>query len=179
MSTPSLVTLRLPIPWHALGMPETPQLGSTTLVDGDHPGWAWSGPAPSFPIGECEAIEGAAVPSWGTDHVVLLVPDLDEATTVLAETRLSPQLRMEVKGRPTAFFRVGPVLEVIQSPVRAPSLYGVALATDEALEVVALRWRILGFDVTEPRPAMQPGRRIITVRGLAAGLAVMSADRAG
>ena len=178
MSPASLSTLRLPIPWEALGMPTMPLLGSTTVIDGDRPAWAWTGPAPSFPIEECEDSAGSPVDGWVTDHVVLLVPDIEEAVAVLAEAGHRPRLRMEVKGRPTAFFRVGPVLEVIRSPVRAPALYGVALATEEALEVVALRWRSLGFEVTDPRPAIQAGRRIMTVRGLAAGLAVMSMDRA-
>ena len=35
-----------------------------------------------------------------------------------------------------------------------------------------------GLDVTDPRPAIQPGRRIFTVKGTAAGLAVMSSDAA-
>jgi hypothetical protein len=70
------------------------------------------------------------------------------------------------------------VLEVIESPVRAPSIFGVALATEEPLEVIVLRWRSSGFAVDDPRSAIQPGRRIVTVRGLDAGLAVMTPDRA-
>jgi hypothetical protein len=73
---------------------------------------------------------------------------------------------------------VGPLLEVIESPVRAPAVYGVALVTDEPLEVVALRWRSMGREVTDPKPAIQPGRRIMTVQSVEAGLAVMSPDRA-
>jgi hypothetical protein len=107
-----------------------------------------------------------------------MVPDVEEAVITMAEIGLDPRLRMDVKGRPTAFFRVGPVLEVIESPVRGPSLYGVALVAEEPLEVVALRWRSLGREVTDPRDALQPGRRIFTVRATEAGLAVMSPDAA-
>jgi hypothetical protein len=57
-------------------------------------------------------------------------------------------------------------------------LYGVALVTTEPLETVILNWRSRGLDVTDPTPAIQPGRRIFTVRGTAAGLAVMSPDGA-
>lgn len=153
-------------------------MGSTTLVEGDRPGWSWQGMAPDFGIDECPSVVGAPIDGWVTDHVVLLVPDLDQAADLLDAAGLRPRLRIAVKGRPTAFYRVGPVLEVIESPVRGPSLYGVAVATEESLEVVALRWRGLGFDVTDPRPAMQRGRRIMTVRGRAAALAVMSPDRA-
>ena len=85
---------------------------------------------------------------------------------------------MAVRGRPAAFFRVGPILEVIESPVRRAALYGVVLTTEEPLESVVLRWRSMGRDVTDPKPAIQPGRRIFTVRATAAGLAVMSPDRA-
>ncbi len=174
---PSLVTLRLPVPWTVLGFPANPLLGATTMLDGDDPAWAWDRKAPDLDIPTCELIRGDTVSGWVTDHVVLLVPDIEEATESLKEVGLEARLAMEVKGRPTAFFRAGPLLEVIESPVRGPSLYGVALAADEALEVVALRWRGLGFDVTDPTPAIQPGRRIMSVRGLNAALAVMSRDR--
>jgi hypothetical protein len=113
---------------------------------------------------------------WDLDHVVLMVPDLEQAVAKLGDIGVSPRLRMQVRGRPAAFFRVGPLLEVIESPVRAPALYGVALVTEEPLEVVALRWRSRGRDVSDPRPAIQPGRRIISVRDTEAGLAVMSPD---
>jgi hypothetical protein len=85
---------------------------------------------------------------------------------------------MQVGGRPAAFFRVGPILEVIESPVRQPAIYGVALTSEESLETVALRWRSLGRDVGDPHRAVQPGRRIMTVRATEVGFAVMSPDRA-
>jgi hypothetical protein len=85
---------------------------------------------------------------------------------------------MQVGGRPAAFFRVGTLLELIESPARAPVIYGVALTTADSLEAVALRWRSLGHDVGDPKPAVQPGRRIMTVRAIEIGLAVMSSDRA-
>ncbi len=129
----------------------------------------WPAPSPT---------SGTIAPGWDLDHVVLLVGDLDEVVVALAEVGRAPRLRMEVMGRPTAFFRVGTLLEVIQSPVRSPALSGVALVTKEPLEVVALRWRATGLEVTDPRPAIQPGRRIFTVGALEAGLAVMSPDRA-
>lgn len=178
MSTASsrLSAVQLPLPWPAFGFPERLATRSTTLLTGDV-GWAWQGPGPDFGIAECEQISGDEVDGWDLDHVVLLVPDIDEATAEMAQVGHQPRLRMEVQGRPTAFFRVGPILEVIQSPVRAPALFGVALVTEEPLEVVALRWRAMGLTVTDPRPAIQPGRRIFTVKETEAGLAVMSPDR--
>lgn len=173
---PKLVTLRLPIRWEAFGLPARLQTGTTCLVSGDEPGWAWQPEPPEFQVPAVDAVTGQPEIGWDLDHVVLLVPRLDDAVDTLARAGLSPRLRLDVEGRPAAFFRVGPLLEVIESPVRSAALFGVALVTHEALEVVALRWRSQGHDVSEPRAAIQPGRRILTVRGTEAGLAVMSAD---
>jgi hypothetical protein len=172
---PILTTLQLPLPWEDFDLPSPLQTRSTVLVDGP-PAWAWSEATPDFPIAGCNPGAGTSAPGWDLDHVVLMVPDVAEAVATMAEIGLAPRLRMEVKGRSTAFFRVGPVLEVIEAPVRGPSLYGVALVTEESLEVVVLRWRSLGREVTDPRDAIQPGRRIFSVRATEAALAVMSPD---
>ena len=171
-----LAVLRVPLPWDEFGLPNPLQTRSTVLVTGPI-GWAWDGPAPAFDIDEVPEVDGTAAPGWDLDHVVLLVPSLDAAIGVFADAGLTPRLKVDVRGRPTAFFRVGPLLEVIESAVRGPAIYGVALVTDEPLEVVALRWRSMGRDVTDPKPAIQPGRRIMTVRAVEAGLAVMTPDR--
>lgn len=171
-----LTALRLPLPWDEFDLPNPLQTRSTTLLEGPH-AWAWDGDEPGFPIENCMTAAGTPADGWDLDHVVLLVADLADAIAEMATIGEAPRLRIEVKGRPTAFFRVGPVLEIIQSPVRQASLYGVALVTEEPLEVLALRWRSLGRDVTEPRDAIQPGRRILRVRATEAGLAVMSPDK--
>jgi len=173
----TLTALRVPLPWDEFGLPNPFRTRSTVLTTGSI-AWAWDGAAPAFGIEEAPPDDGTAAAGWDLDHVVLLVPDLAEAIDVMSVVDLAPRLKVEVRGRPTAFFRVGPLLEVIESPVRAPAVYGVALVTDEPLEVVALRWRSMGRQVTDPRPAIQPGRRIMTVRAVEAGLAVMSPDRA-
>jgi hypothetical protein len=169
----TLVGLSLPIRWDAFGLANPWQAGMTAVATGN-PSWAWDEPAPDLGIAEAEAVSGTAEDGWDLDHVVLLVPHIDQAVDAMATAGSPARLRVEVRGRPTAFFRVGPVLEVIQAPVRAPALYGAALVTTEPLEIVVLRWRSMGHDVTDPRPAIQQGRRIFTVRALEAGLAVMS-----
>ena len=169
----TIVSLSLPIPWEGLGLASRWRAGGTVVAEGDI-GWSWSDAATRFEVPDCGPIAGEPIDGWGLDHVVLLVSGLDSAVEEMGASGVEPSLRMEVKGRPTAFFRVGPVLEVIQSPVRAPALYGVALVAEEPLEVLALRWR----NVSDPKPALQPGRRIFTVRDTEAGLAVMSPDRA-
>ncbi len=172
-----LTGVRLPLAWDEFDLPNPFKARSTVLTTGE-PAWAWSAAPPDLPVATCESGTGEEREGWGLDHVVLLVPDLSAIHAALTEVGLSARLRMDVRGRPTAFYRVGPVLEVIESPVRAPALFGVALVTDELLEVVVLRWRAMGHDMTDPRQAIQPGRRITTVRGTEAGLAVMSPDRA-
>lgn len=172
---PTLETIQLPIPYETFGLPSPLQTRSTCLVDGP-PGWGWDGVGAEFGIPTVTAVIGQPADGWDLDHVVLLVPDIEAAVAVAQDTLGRPRLQTEVKGRPTAFYRVGPLLEMIQSPVRAPALYGIALVTIEPLEVVTLRWRSRGLDVTDPKPAIQPGRRIITVKGTEAGLAVMSPD---
>ena len=174
-SRSSLVTISLPIPWIEFGFPEVLGTRTTALSFGDT-GWAWDTKAPRFPIPLCDPQTGVVASGWDIDHVVLLVPSLLHAMNQMYDIGLSPSLRMDVAGRATAFFRVGTLLEVIESPIRAAALYGVALVTEEPLEVVALRWRSQGRDVTDPAPAVQPGRRILTVRDTEAALAVMSPD---
>lgn len=177
MSGPVLAALRLPLPWDEFDLPNPLATQTTVLLTGD-PAWHWTGAAPALPMPECEPRPGTPAEGWDLDHVVLLTPDLEATIDAMAAIDVAPRLRMEVRGRPTAFFRVGPILEVIESPVRTPALYGVALVTAEPLEVVVLRWRAMGREVTDPKPAIQPGRRIFTVRAVEAGLAVMSPDRA-
>jgi hypothetical protein len=173
-----LTTLQLPIPWESFGLPSALQTETTCLVDGP-PAWAWDGQGPELDIPFIAERRGEAAPGWDLDHVVLLVPDINMATEEITRVAGPPRLRASVRDRPAAFYRVGPLLEVIESPVRSPALYGLALVTTQSLEVTVLNWRSRGLDVASPRPAIQPGRRIFTVKGTEAGLAVMSPDGAG
>jgi catechol 2,3-dioxygenase-like lactoylglutathione lyase family enzyme len=124
------------------------------------------------------------------DHVVAASPDLDRSVAALRAAGLD--LR-RVREEPTpagaprqAFFRLGgEILELIQEPAevveraggpdRPVRFWGLALLVDD-LDRVAER---MAPHVGEPRAAVQPGRRIATVRrsaGLAVPLALMSAD---
>lgn len=175
---PHITCVRLPIDWAEFGWPTEPDLGGITLATGD-PEWSWAPAAPAFTVRVGPTVIGDPVDGFAVDHVVLLVPDLDSAVETLARIGVEPRARMTITGdRPAAFFRVGTVLEVIESPVRSPSLYGVALSTGDSLESLALRWRSLGVSVGDVRPALQPGRRIMTIHDVDAGLAVMSKDGA-
>ncbi len=115
------------------------------------------------------------------DHVVAISSDLDRTVTALEAAGLD--LR-RIREEPTpagaprqAFFRLGPViLEVVQAPDEAiertggdrPTFFwGLAFVAPDLDATVAG----FGDRVSEIRPAVQPGRRIATLRRTA-GLTV-------
>jgi catechol 2,3-dioxygenase-like lactoylglutathione lyase family enzyme len=106
------------------------------------------------------------------DHVVAFTPDLDR--TVAAGQALGLDLR-RIRDEPApagsprqAFFRIGEVLlEVAQAPPGSPlkpdspaRFYGLAFLVDDIDATAAS----LGDLCSDPRDAVQPGRRIATVR---------------
>jgi hypothetical protein len=134
-------------------------------------------PAPAHPNG-----------AIAIDHVVAMSPALDR--TVAALEAAGVELR-RIREQPTpagaprqAFFRLGQeILEVVQEPDgavergggadRPARLWGLALTVEDLDRTVEL----LAGQVGGARPAVQPGRRIATVRrsaGLSVPLALMS-----
>lgn len=124
------------------------------------------------------------------DHVVMLTPDLDRTVAELESQGFDLRRRREgaTPGGSTrqAFFRAGePILEVVLAPegssvARDPSgpgrLWGLAFGVDD-LDRSA---RSLGDLLGTPRDAVQPGRRIATLRGeagLGPAIAFMSPGR--
>jgi hypothetical protein len=123
------------------------------------------------------------------DHVVAMSPDLDRSVVALQAAGLD--LR-RIREQPTpagaprqAFFRLGEViLELVQEPAEmvakradGPSgparFWGLALLSKDLDQTVAR----LGEHSSEIRAAVQPGRRIATLRrsaGLAVPVALMS-----
>jgi hypothetical protein len=124
------------------------------------------------------------------DHVVAITADLDRTVAALKAAGLDlRRLREEPTpaGAPRqAFFRLGAViLEAVQESPEAierggaadrPAFFwGLALLSDDLEATVAG----LGDRVSEIRAAVQPGRRIATLRrsaGLSVPVALMSAD---
>jgi hypothetical protein len=122
------------------------------------------------------------------DHVVAVSPDLDRSVRALEAAGLDLRRRREEPtpaGAPRqAFFRLGEViLEVVQEPAevleraggakRPACFWGLALRTEDLESTVAG----LGEMARSVRPAVQPGRRIATLRrsaGLAVPVALMS-----
>ncbi len=122
------------------------------------------------------------------DHVVAMSPDFQRSVDALTLAGLD--LR-RVREEPTpagaprqAFFRLGAeILELVQEPDevveraggpdRPARFWGLALLVDDLDRTVAR----FGEHAGEPRAAVQPGRRIATVRrsaGLTVPLALMS-----
>lgn len=134
------------------------------------------GPAPSHPNGIASL-----------DHVVAISSDLDRTVAALEAAGLD--LR-RVREEPTpagaprqAFFRLGStILEVVQEPPEATEraggdrpafFWGLAFVAPDLERTVAF----LGDRVSEIRPAVQPGRRIATLRrsaGLSLPVALMT-----
>jgi Glyoxalase-like domain len=147
-------------------------------------GWTLGGGGPSEPGGPHP--NGVA----SVDHVVMLSPDLDRTVGELEEQGFDLRRRREgpTPGGSTrqAFFRAGePILEVVQAPegtsvARDPDgparLWGLAFGVEDMERTAAALGDLLGT----PRDAVQPGRRIATLRpeaGLGPAVAFMSSGR--
>ncbi len=149
-----------------------------------------------LPTERSQASPPAAGPAYANgvvalDHVVVISPQLDR--TIAAFQAAGLDLR-RVREQPTpagaprqAFFRLGAeIVEVVQAPPEAlarsggedgPAFFwGLAFVTPDIDATVAQ----LGEHVSEVRDAVQPGRRIATLRrsaGLAAPVALMTPAR--
>lgn len=141
---------------------------------------------PFDPAPAAEPPERAAAHPNGVtqiDHVVAFTPDRARTADTLQEAGLDlRRLRDEptpAGGGFQAFFRLGEaILEVIENP-KAKSrdeparLWGLAFLVD-SLDTTAAA---LGETLSEPRPAVRPGRRIATLKregGLSFGCAFMT-----
>jgi hypothetical protein len=121
------------------------------------------------------------------DHVVMLSPDLDRTVEDLREDGfdLRRMREGETPGGSTrqAFFRAGePILEVVQAPegtsvARDPAgparLWGISFTVEDMERTASALGELLG----RPRDAVQPGRKIATLRpeaGLGPAIAFMT-----
>lgn len=114
------------------------------------------------------------------DHVVLLSPDLGRTVAALAAIGVDPRReRMgELGGRPIRqiFFRLGEVIvEVVGSPETAsegPStLWGITYVVADIDATAAF----FGDHTTPVKQAVQPGRRVTTLRHHELGMSVRTA----
>jgi len=103
------------------------------------------------------------------DHVVALTPDMDRTLAALAGAGLELRRERRAPAR-QAFFNLRTlVLELVEAPDRDGGLWGLTVVVEDLGAPGPL--------VGEPRDAVQPGRRIATVRrdaGLPVALAFMT-----
>ncbi len=120
----------------------------------------------------------------GIDHIVLASPDLDRTTDAFADLDVACRRIRDVPGNQAAmqqrFFRLGPVIiEVVGSAAPSGdgplSIWGFAFTVSD-IDAAAEH---LGPACGEPKDAVQPGRRIATVRtrmvGISLPIALMTA----
>lgn len=114
------------------------------------------------------------------DHVVLLSPDLARTVTALADLGVRPRRERdgELGGQPIrqVFYRLGEVIvEVVGAPNTAgdgPStLWGLTYVIDD-VEATA---ESFGHRTSPVKDAVQPGRRITTLRHRGFGMSVRTA----
>ncbi|KAA0107947.1 VOC family protein [Mycolicibacterium sp. P1-5] len=152
-------------------------------------GWTLRGPVQSgeldgIPTTSSEAIgpEPAMHPNGvaGIDHVVLLSPNLSRTVDALAAIGLQPRRERdaELGGQPMRqiFFRLGSViLEVVGAPDVASdgpsSLWGITFVVDD-IDATA---SFFGDRTLPVKDAVQPGRRITTLRHRDLGMSVRTA----
>lgn len=96
------------------------------------------------------------------DHIVALTPDFDRTVGKLREAGLDYRRTRDAgQGRRQAFFVLGPCLLEVGGPADGDvRFWGLTITVDD-LDVVAAR---LGDRLGRIKDAVQPGRRIATVR---------------
>jgi hypothetical protein len=116
-------------------------------------------------------------PSITLDHVVVMTDDLIRTCDAIAAATGEPlkRIREAGGGRQQGFFRLGEaIIEVVGPASPEPSLWGLVLNVDDIHDVCDH----LGPDVVGlPKPAVQPGRFIATIRrdmNLGTAVALMS-----
>jgi hypothetical protein len=114
----------------------------------------------------------------GLDHVVITTPDFDRTARALDECGLALRRIRDAGNFRQGFRRLGPaILELVENTSAAPSdparFWGLVIIVDE-LEALASR---IAPHLSVPKPAVQPGRRIATLRpsaGLSPAVAFMT-----
>ena len=151
--------------WALRGVPSNQPLDGIPTTSSDTP--------PPMPA---EHPNGAV----SVDHVVLLSPDLKRTVAALATVDVHPRRERdgELGGRPMRqiFFRLGEViLEVVGSPGATgdgpATLWGLTYVVDDIDATAAF----FGDRTAPVKPAVQPGRRITTLRHHEFGMSVRTA----
>ncbi len=131
-------------------------------------------PAPPAPDPRAHANGALAL-----DHVVVLTPDFQRTAGALERAQLPLRRVRDAGGFRQGFRRLGPAIlelvEAVGAPAGPARFWGLVVIVED-LDGLAAR---LGDRVGAVKPAVQPGRRIATVRtsaGLGPALAFMSPE---
>jgi catechol 2,3-dioxygenase-like lactoylglutathione lyase family enzyme len=104
------------------------------------------------------------------DHLVFMTPDLPRTTTALVALGLDVRRERDAGAFQQVFFRLGEaILELVGPQEAGPgpaSLWGITFAVDD-LDATA---DFLGDRIGRVKDAVQPGRRITTLRGKEIGI---------
>jgi hypothetical protein len=113
------------------------------------------------------------------DHIVIVTPDFDRTSTALRRAGMPLKRTQDIGRGHQGFRRVGPaILELVQNSKlngTDPQFWGLVVVVI-SLEQLAAR---LGDQLSEIRPAIQPGRRIATLQasaGVSPALAFISPE---
>jgi hypothetical protein len=118
------------------------------------------------------------------DHLVVMTPDLDRTTAALGALGIEPRRDREAGGsRRQRFFRLGEAILELIGPAEpgggGPArLWGLAFTVADLDATV----RTLAGQLGEPKDAVQPGRRIVTLHAgdaVSVPVAFMSAGGTG
>lgn len=150
-----------------------PDLSTDLPADLDGVPTTWGEPGPAEPATHPNGISSV-------DHVVLLSPDLRRTVAAFATFGETPRRERdgELGGRPIrqVFFRLGPViLEVVGSPDTAAdgpaTIWGITYVAPDLDATAAF----FGDHTSPVKDAVQPGRRISTLRHRDLDLSVRTA----
>jgi hypothetical protein len=199
VSSVRLASLTLADPperWQALGFAVEQsrlRVGEVGLVLGAPgsgiTGWALDGPESELePDGLPWSAPGGEATEWpgehpngavGVDHVVVTTPDFDRTAAALERAGLELRRIRDAGGFRQGFRRLGPaILELVEAsgaPDGPARFWGLVVIVAD-LEALAGR---LGDQLGRVKPAVQPGRKIATLRrdaGLSTNVAFMDPE---
>lgn len=162
-----------PAVWAALGFAVSDgvvRVGPVAVRCDGGSGWTLRGSGPDAVDGiptRWEPAEDGVVGERGLDHVVVLTDSLDRTVDALVAVGGDERRR----AAPMSFVRLGPVIvEVVERGDGPAWIWGLVAVVDDLESLPA---DLVG----EPKDAVQPGRRIVTVRpqaGLETALAFMT-----
>ncbi|HEX4905091.1 MAG TPA: hypothetical protein VFU93_06550 [Acidimicrobiales bacterium] len=165
---------------------------SIRFIDGSDGITAWGFAALDDPVTAIDGVPTASIeaqtmerwthPNGSTqlDHVVVSSPDSSRTTAALEAVGLPAKRTRDIgKGMQQVFFRAGEVIIELVGPVEPKGdgpagFYGLAINVEDLDATKAS----LGERLTDPKDAVQPGRRIATLKtrdlGISTAIAFMT-----